>query len=323
MKDLITVIIPAFNVEKYLANCLETIVSQTHQNLQIIIINDGSKDKTGKIAAEFALKDHRINVIHQQNQGVSAARNKGLQLATGDYIGFLDGDDEIAKDMYEFLYHNLKKYQADISHCGFELVKPSLTVKFHDTGIVLVQSKFEAIKELLTGARIEPSACTKLFKKAILENVFFATDIKINEDLLFNIEAFKKAETIVFEDVVKYKYTFNPVSASRSSQVVDRVEDLLEVAKRIKSLLPETEIKEAVNQFYVGKLLTNLKLLKQRRLFSTTLAKNHRQELRANNTKNMGLRTRTLKSLLLDFSFFYEGFICFYNIFFAKNQKWK
>src|SRR5690606_30971633 len=106
-----------------------------------------------------AAKDRRLVVINQQNKGVSTARNKGLATAKGGYIGFVDGDDEIDPDMYELLYRNIIEYQADISHCGLQLVKPHSTVQFHDTGILLVQNKYEAIKEILSGNRVEPSAC--------------------------------------------------------------------------------------------------------------------------------------------------------------------
>lgn len=323
MNDLISIIIPAYNAEQFLETTLKSVLSQTYQNIEIILVNDGSEDQTGEIADAWAIKDKRIIVLHQENQGVSAARNKGLEIAKGNLIGFVDADDEIEEDMYEFLYHNLQKYNADISHCGFELVKKDKTVQFHNTGIILIQDKFEAIKELLSGKRVEPGIWNKLFKKSVLANILFAIDIKINEDLLFNIESFKNANKIVFEDVVKYKYKYNPESASRSSKVLERSKDIFEVAKRIKKNLPETEIESEVNQFYTSKLLTNLKSLKSAKLFTTSLAKSHRQELRKSNTKNMGLRIKTLKTLLLNFPFLYDGFIYFYNIFFFKNQKWR
>lgn len=323
MNDLITVIIPAYNAEKYITACVESVVAQTYANLEIIIVNDGSTDQTGKLLDKLAMKDLRIKVIHQKNQGVSVARNAGWAIAQGNCIGFVDADDVVHRDMYEFLYHNLKKYDADISHCGFELVKADETIKFHDTGIILVQNSVDAIRELLTGIKVEPSACTKLYKRSVLEKVFFPTDIKINEDLLFNIEAFKNAEKIVFEDRTKYRYTYNPVSASRSSLTVEKVQNIYEVANRIKKMLTERELADAVNRFYTSKLLINLKSLKTENLFSSELAEMHRNELKNINTQKMGLRTRTLKSLLLDFPFLYDGFIFLYNRVFSKNQKWK
>lgn len=322
-KDLISVIIPAYNAEKYIVNCVESVAAQTYQHLEIIVVNDGSTDLTGQLLDEIAKKDTRIKVIHQKNQGVSAARNTGLSQAKGDCIGFVDADDEVAQDMYEFLYDNLVTYHADISHCGFELVKSNEIVKFHGTGVLMEHNTIEGLKELLSGKQIEPSACTKLYRKSTIEQVLFPTDIKINEDLLFNIEAFKNAKTMVFEDQIKYRYLYNPSSASRTSFDIEKATDIHNVATRIKNLLPEKELADEVNQFYVGKLLNNLKALKSGNLFSSDLAELHLKELRKIDSRNMGLRIRTLKSLLLDFPFLYDGFIYCYNLLFAKNQKWK
>ncbi|MDQ0478174.1 glycosyltransferase [Chryseobacterium sp. MDT2-18] len=323
MNDLISVIIPVYNNAQYLERCLESVVSQTYRNLEIIIVNDGSQDRSAEIIECFSSRDHRIIAIHQKNQGVSAARNAGLAIAKGNCIGFVDADDEVHPDMYEFLYHNLEKYEVDISHCGFELVKSDPTVKFHDTGIVLVQNKVEALKELLAGDRVEPSTCNKLFKMEILKKIRFAVDIKINEDLLFNVEAFNNAQRSIFEDVVKYKYHHNPVSASRSSKILFIQEEVYKAAQKIRLLLQDDEMKEAVEKFYVTKLLTSLKSLKKHHLFASELAKRHRTELKQNTTKKLGLRVSILKNLLVYFPFFYHPFIYFYDMLFAKNQKWK
>lgn len=323
MNDLISVIIPVYNSAQYLERCLESVVSQTHRNLEIIIVNDGSQDRSAEIIECFSYRDHRIIAIHQKNQGVSAARNVGLAIAKGNCIGFVDADDEVHPDMYEFLYHNLEKYEADISHCGFELIKADKTVKFHDTGNVLIQNKTEALQELMSGLRIEPSTCNKLYRNNVLKKVRFATDIKINEDLLFNIEAFNNAQRTIFEDVVKYKYHHNSTSASHASPPLFVAEEVYKAANRIRALLQDAEMKEIVEKFYVTKLLTSLKSLKKHHLFGSELAKRHRIELKQNTTKKLGLRVSVLKNLLVYFPFFYDPFIYFYDMLFAKNKKWK
>lgn len=322
MNNLISIIIPAYNAEGFIEACLQSLLVQTHENIEIIVVNDGSKDKTGELANQWSQKEARIRVLHQENQGVSAARNAGLEIAKGDFIGFVDADDEVEVDFYEILYENLQKHEADISHCGFELVSPNKTVQFHNSGLVLVQNKKEALQELLSGVRVEPSSCTKLFKKEVLINVRFATDIKINEDLLFNIEAFKNAELSVFEDVAKYQYKYNPASASRSSKALFIEEEVYKAAKRIRFLLQDEELKETAERFYVAKLLTSLKSLKRHHLFSSELAKSHRAELKKNTAKNLGLRLSVLKNLLMHFPFFYDPFIYFYDLLFARKQKW-
>ncbi|MCZ2084672.1 MAG: hypothetical protein LC112_10415, partial [Flavobacteriales bacterium] len=220
-------------------------------------------------------------------------------------------------------YHNLEKYEADISHCGFELVKADKTVKFHDTGVVLVQKRYEAINELLSGKHVEPGIWNKLYKKEIIGDVLFPTDIKINEDLLFNILVFKNSQKSVFEDRVKYRYMHVQTSASHSSQPLFIAEEVYKVAQRIKETLNSEEIKVEAEKFYVSKLLTSLKSLKKHHLFKSSLSEKYRIELKHNPTKNLGLRVFVLKNLLLYFPFFYDPFIYFYDLLFVKNQKWK
>ena len=113
----VSVIVAAYNIEKYIARCLDSILNQTYKNLEIIVVNDGSSDNTGEIIDKYSEKDIRIKVIHKENSGVSSARNKGLDMSTGDYIGFVDGDDTLETDMYELLVSNAIKNNADISHC--------------------------------------------------------------------------------------------------------------------------------------------------------------------------------------------------------------
>ena len=118
-KALISIIIPVYKVEKYLEKCIQSVINQTYENLQIILVDDGSPDNCGKICVEYAKKDHRIEVIHKSNGGLSDARNKGLEIAKGEYIGFVDSDDYIESDMYEVLYNLLKQYNAYVKICNF------------------------------------------------------------------------------------------------------------------------------------------------------------------------------------------------------------
>ena len=136
--ELISIIVPVYNVEQYLDDCLVSILNQTYKNLEIILIDDGSTDNSGKICDEYAKKDSRIIVFHKENGGVSSARNAGLRIAKGIYIGFVDPDDWIAEDMYEVLYLNAKKYDADVSVCKSKIVinrnlKSNAPIVFVDT----------------------------------------------------------------------------------------------------------------------------------------------------------------------------------------------
>lgn len=114
----ISVIVPVYKVENFLDRCVESIVGQTYENLEIILVDDGSPDNCPSMCDKWAEKDRRIKVIHKENGGVSSARNAALDIVSGDYIGFVDSDDWIDPGMYEFLYENSQKYDADISYCG-------------------------------------------------------------------------------------------------------------------------------------------------------------------------------------------------------------
>ncbi len=120
MEDkLISIIIPVYNVERYLRECIDSIIAQTYKNLEIILVDDGSSDKSGEICDEYSKKDSRIKVIHKKNGGLSDARNVALDIAKGDYIGFIDSDDYIEKDMFQILYNLAEEYNAEISSISF------------------------------------------------------------------------------------------------------------------------------------------------------------------------------------------------------------
>ena len=231
----ISVIVPVYNIEKYISRCLESIINQTYKNLEIIVIDDGSSDNTGKIIDDFAKRDKRVIVIHQDNKGVSSARNKGLDIATGQYIGFVDGDDTLDKDMYDFLLKNIKKYDADISHCGYRLIEDKKETLFYGSGKIIIQDRKKGILDLMDGSLIEPTLCNKLFKRQLLEYIRLDENIKINEDLYFNILAFNNSNKSVFQDYTKYNYIKREGSASTSS--CNNIIEKMIVEKYIEKLL--------------------------------------------------------------------------------------
>lgn len=218
MPQVISVIVPVYNLEAFIQHTLDSLFAQTHKELEVIAVDDGSTDGTPKILDDYAAKEPRLRVIHQANGGVSAARNAGLAVATGDYIGFCDGDDEVEPTMYERLLANLLKYDADISHCGM-LTKgvDGKTRYFYNTGVLEVNSREEGLLEILKGEKVEPSLGNKLYKKELFQGFQFEPTIRINEDLLANVQLFQKAQRTVFEDVPLYHYMRRENSASKSS----------------------------------------------------------------------------------------------------------
>lgn len=219
MEPLISIVIPAYNLETYIPKTLDSVLAQTYRNLQIIVVNDGSGDGTGRVLDEYAQKDCRIQVIHKENGGVTSARLRGIAEAEGQYIGFVDGDDYIEPQMYARLLENMLRYEADISHCGYQMVFPSGKVNyFYNTGDLVISNNDQGCEELLRGERIEPGLCNKLFRRELFQGLSQWMDLSIrnNEDLLMNFYLFRKAQISVFEDVCPYHYMLRRGSASTS-----------------------------------------------------------------------------------------------------------
>lgn len=230
----VTVIVPAYNVEEWLPRCIESILCQTHHNLEIIIINDGSSDRTGIILDQYALLDNRIITVHQSNKGLIEVRELGIKMASGQYVGFVDGDDEVEPDMFERLLNNAMKYGAEISQCGILYCFYDGRKKpMHGTGELQVFSQSEGYRELMQGIRMEPSLCNKLYKKELLVDSCLDRSIVNNEDLLRNAVTFSRAEKSVFEDFCGYHYWRRAESMSNNARAVQNGTNILKARKLI------------------------------------------------------------------------------------------
>ena len=255
MKKLVSVIIPAYNIEEYIGRCLDSVLSQTYENLEIIVVDDGSSDGTGKILDDYERKDSRIKVIHKENGGVSSARNKGLDVATGGYIGFVDGDDLIAPEMYETLVNLLEEEDADIAHCGYQMVFPDRVDYYYNTGKRKVQTRKEGLKDLLSGEMIEPGLVNKLYRKNVIKDHRLDETVKINEDLLMNYQVFKNSRKSVYYDITPYSYMIRKSSATGSNALSIKREDSLRVLKQIESDCTEDELKAIAYRRYIYLLM--------------------------------------------------------------------
>lgn len=231
---LISVIVPVYNLEKYLARCLDSLLCQTYKNIEIVVINDGSADNSKSIIDEYALKYNNIIAIHCENGGVSSARNKGIDNATGDFIGFVDGDDTVEPNMFEILASNATRCNADISHCGYKQIKPNgEEVLFYGTDKIVEQNNEKGLFDLINGEYIEPGLCNKIFRRELFENLRFDTNLKNNEDLLLNVQLFNKAQLSVFEDKALYNYLLRENSASTSAVNQNQINNPLTVSSKI------------------------------------------------------------------------------------------
>ena len=204
-KALISIIIPVYKVEKYLEKCIQSVINQTYENLQIILVDDGSPDNCGKICDEYAKKDHRIEVIHKSNGGLSDARNKGLEIAKGEYIGFVDSDDYIEADMYEVLYNLLKQYNADVSICNFYTVSQGkIAIKNAENGIK-EYNRIEILKEVLLDNNIQSYAWNKLYKKELFDEIKYPVGKKY-EDIGTTFYLLEKCNKVVVTGKPEYYY---------------------------------------------------------------------------------------------------------------------
>lgn len=258
MKERISVVIPAYNIEQYLGKTLDSVLAQTYENLEIIVVNDGSKDGTAAVIEQYARRDSRICAIHKENGGVTSARLCGLAEATGEWIGFVDGDDFVEPDMYARLMRNAHDYDAVISHCGYKMMFPNGRIDYYyNTGHLVSQKDGQGCSDLLDGGFVEPALWNKIYRRELFEGLkaWMDASIRINEDLLMNYYLFRQAKTTVFEDVCPYHYVLRRGSAATSKLNEHKLKDPLKVQHL---LLEETRNHPVHNAIVVRRLMYQL-----------------------------------------------------------------
>lgn len=246
MADLISVVVPAYNNAPWLPRCLDSLLAQTYDNLEIIVVNDGSSDDTAAVLDGYAAKHDRIKAIHKENGGVTSARLRGVSESTGQWIGFIDGDDEIEPHMYEWLLENAQANDADISHCGHQILFPDGRVSYvHNTGTLRVQDHLTGVRDILDGSEVDSSLCTKLYRAQLFENLPEKMDLSIknNEDYLMNYHLFSMANRAVYEDRCPYHYILRHGSASYRKMNEHSLFDPVKVRQSILETAPE-ELKQ-------------------------------------------------------------------------------
>lgn len=245
MEDLISIIVPVYNVEKYLDRCMESIVNQTYQNLEILLIDDGSTDNSGQKCDEWAKKDSRIKVIHKENGGVSSARNIGLEEATGKYIGFVDSDDYIDENMYEIMHKEIKKEKINFVICDVHIVSSNNEMNNIETN----EYEFEIINKIQVLEKFYPytgQIWRCLFIRQKLKDIKFNTAMYIAEDLNFICNYILNCEdNSMFITIRKklYYYAIRENSATTINISKDKrlqyYIDLIEARNHVKSMIVE------------------------------------------------------------------------------------
>lgn len=233
--SLVSIIVPIYNAEKYLDSCIQSVLRQTYTNWELILIDDGSTDKSGRIADEYGFADERITVFHQKNLGVSLARNQGIDEATGNYVVFLDADDELIEDCLAKTVNIAEETNADVV-AGRSCENQEL---FQDR---IIWTGAEALENSLKDHLFTYSACAKLIRREFIGKTRFTPDIRINEDSYFVFQLLCKQNVFVLTNDVIYFYRANSESSSRTV-FSEKYFDILKVSdlkyKKIEEQFPQ------------------------------------------------------------------------------------
>lgn len=251
---LISVIVPIYNVEQFLSKCIQSIINQSYSRLEIILVDDGSTDDSPQICDEFKEKDKRIKVIHKKNGGLSDARNVGIEVASGEYIGFVDSDDYIKEDMYEILLNLIKKYDADVSICNlYDVIDGNECIRNKENGI-REYSRIDILKEILLDKNIQSYAWNKLYKKELFDEIKYPIGKKY-EDIGTTFYLFEKCNKIVVTSEPEYYYLKRAdslVNNVTESTILDYTEIIIQRYLYIKQNIKELR---KYNNYYLAKTL--------------------------------------------------------------------
>ena len=210
----ISVIIPVYNAQKYLVECVESLFAQTYENIEFILVDDGSSDRSGELCDELAQKDERVYVVHQENQGVSAARNNGIQHANGELLLFVDSDDTVAPEYAETLYREMTDQNADLAICGYKICssKRNKDIAVEEDIFLNDISGSERVVLKLYMQRLLNSPCNKMYRKSLISDLFDPS-LVMGEDLVFNLKYLRNAQNVKITKRVLYNYIVHENSA--------------------------------------------------------------------------------------------------------------
>lgn len=270
-QPLISIIVPIYNVSKYLDRCMDTILNQTYKNLEIIMVDDESPDDCGKKCDEYAKKDDRIVVIHKKNAGLGMARNSGLEIAKGQYVGFVDSDDYVSKDMFEKLYETLKKNNADTCFGRYYDVDSNGNARdakeYYKRNLYqgnqvkeLILAMIGSLPEAPGDVEIGMSVWKSLYSMELIKkyNLRFPSEREfISEDIVFHMEYLQKAQVVVVCDNFGYYYCDNGASLTKSYKT-DRFEKekilYLKEQDELRKIFKEEEFEQRLYKAFMGRV---------------------------------------------------------------------
>lgn len=249
MDPLVSVVIPVYNVEPYLHECVASVVEQTYTNIEIILVDDGSTDSSGTLCDEFALSDSRICVFHKKNGGLSDARNYGILRSHGSLISFIDSDDYVSSNYIMHLYQALVRGKTDIATTSICIFREGEPPKEHkrDTAEFHVYDACDALEDMLYMRHLEPNAFPKIYKKELFDTIQYPVG-KLYEDIATTTKLIDKAGKIAYLDEKDYYYRIRPNSIQTASFNPKKL-DLLDQLNIVKSIV-QTKYPSAINAYY-------------------------------------------------------------------------
>lgn len=264
MNELITVIVPCYNASKTISTCIESVLAQTYQNWEMIIVDDGSIDDSYQIVLTQAANDSRIRIVKQENLGVSVARNTGIKMANGKYLAFLDADDWYSNNFLEIMYAALCKNNADVACCGYRL---EMSDSSHDVirgqGDICYQGK-EYLQQIMFGRGVQGFVCNKLFRSDIIRDVCFSKELKLCEDMLFCCDIYRENIKMAYVDRAMYHYQIIGIGATQNDLVMISKEGGLQIINNyrlIEKHLPSGSSKRMVDRLCGESIINALPML--------------------------------------------------------------
>lgn len=261
-KPLISVIVPVYNIEQYIERCLKSIIKQTYVHLEIILVDDGSTDCSGKICDDYSQKDKRIRVIHKNNGGLSDARNVGIDVAQGEYLSFIDGDDFIQKNMIEYLLNKMLTHTADISVCSYKVVYGGCETDTFpkQSGNDIILDSYHAMEAILTTRKYgSVMAWNKLYKRELFEQSKIRYPVnRLHEDVFVTYKLYYYSTKIVYSDIPLYFYYQRHDSITGKGFSIKQMEDILASANETLDFIREKDIileKQAECNFIISNIL--------------------------------------------------------------------
>lgn len=322
MNELISVIVPIYNVEKYLHQCLKSIINQTYKNLEIILVDDGSPDNCPKICDEYSRKDKRIKVIHKENGGLSSARNAGLDVVTGEYISFIDSDDMIDEKFIETLYNLCKENNCDISECNLQRFEKEV-VKKADNYDKKIYTNYEMQRRLYIPEYFIRGIVVwnKLYKRYLYDDIRFPTG-KINEDEFTTYKVLYKCKSsicVTDEELYFYRINENSIMGQKFNPKRLDVLDAFEERKEFYKNCGEMELYfDTISKYH--KILKDLYMNTKNINESQTYLKKIKKQLKKNCREYMRINCSYIKKIKV---IFVSWFTDFYYYIIRNNMKRK